>query len=84
MDGGLTAAALVSPLHHLRTAEILSKRWGPPQMTSSCHTLVCLEGTLQGLKLRVRTEFWLPSPVRLSLSREFGWNRPVSRGFALK
>jgi integrase len=22
---------LVSPLHHLRTAEILSKRWGPPQ-----------------------------------------------------
>jgi hypothetical protein len=22
---------LVSPLHHLRTAKILSKRWGPPQ-----------------------------------------------------
>src|SRR5208283_4445850 len=22
---------LVSPLHHLRTAEIPSKRWGPPQ-----------------------------------------------------
>ena len=21
---------LVSPLHHLRTAEILSRRWGPP------------------------------------------------------
>jgi hypothetical protein len=31
MDGGLTAAVLVSPPHHLRTAEILSKRWGPPQ-----------------------------------------------------
>ncbi len=23
---------LISPLHHLRTAEILSKRWGPPQV----------------------------------------------------
>jgi hypothetical protein len=22
---------LVSPLHHLRTGKILSKRWGPPQ-----------------------------------------------------
>jgi hypothetical protein len=31
MDGGLTAAVLVSPPHHLRTAEFLSKRWGPPQ-----------------------------------------------------
>ncbi len=25
---------LVSPLHHLRTAEILSKRWGPPHLPS--------------------------------------------------
>ncbi len=31
MDGGLTAAVLVSPPHHLRTAVFLSKRWGPPQ-----------------------------------------------------
>jgi hypothetical protein len=31
MDGGLTAAILVSTPHHLRTAEFLSKRWGPPQ-----------------------------------------------------
>jgi len=30
MDGGLTAAVLVSPPLHLRTPEILSKRWGPP------------------------------------------------------
>jgi hypothetical protein len=30
MDGGLRAAFLISPLHHLRTPEILSKRWGPP------------------------------------------------------
>src|SRR5713101_424391 len=32
MDGGLTAAVLISPPHHLRTAEILSKRWGPPHL----------------------------------------------------
>jgi cbb3-type cytochrome c oxidase subunit III len=33
MDGGLRAAVLVSlsPLLHLRTADFLSKRWGPPQ-----------------------------------------------------
>ena len=31
MDGGLTAAVLVSPPLHLRTDEILSKQWGPPQ-----------------------------------------------------
>ena len=30
MDGGLRAAILVSPLLHLRTAEFLSKQWGPP------------------------------------------------------
>jgi hypothetical protein len=30
MEGGLTAAVLVSPPLHLRTVEILSKRWGPP------------------------------------------------------
>jgi hypothetical protein len=30
MDGGLTAAIFISPPHHLRTAEFLSKRWGPP------------------------------------------------------
>ena len=35
MDGGLTAAVLVSPPHHLRTAEFLSKRWGPPQTSDS-------------------------------------------------
>jgi hypothetical protein len=33
MDGGLRAAVLVSPPHHLRTAEFLSKRWGPPQLS---------------------------------------------------
>ena len=31
MDGGLTANVLVSPPLHLRTSEILSKQWGPPQ-----------------------------------------------------
>jgi transposase len=31
MDGGLTAASLISPLHHLRTADFLSSRLGPPQ-----------------------------------------------------
>ena len=31
MDGGLTAAVLVSPPLHLRTLDFLSKRWGPPQ-----------------------------------------------------
>jgi hypothetical protein len=31
MDGGLTAAVLVSPPLHLRPPEILSKQWGPPQ-----------------------------------------------------
>src|SRR5579864_1087619 len=31
MDGGLTAAILVSPPLHLRTVGILSKQWGPPQ-----------------------------------------------------
>ncbi len=30
MDGGLTAAVLVSPPLHLRTDEILSNQWGPP------------------------------------------------------
>src|SRR5580692_10609739 len=33
MDGGLTAAVLLSPPHHLRTGEILSKRWGPPHLS---------------------------------------------------
>jgi hypothetical protein len=33
MDGGLTAASVVSPLHHLRTGKILSKRWGPPHLS---------------------------------------------------
>lgn len=31
MDGGLTAAILVTPPLYLRTDEILSKQWGPPQ-----------------------------------------------------
>ena len=31
MDGGLTAAVLVSPPLHLRTAVFLSKQLGPPQ-----------------------------------------------------
>jgi hypothetical protein len=30
MDGGLTAAVLLSPPLHLRMDEILSKQWGPP------------------------------------------------------
>jgi hypothetical protein len=30
VDGGLRAASWSTPLHHLRTAKILSKRWGPP------------------------------------------------------
>jgi hypothetical protein len=30
MEGGLRAAFLVSPRHHLRTPDFLSKRWGPP------------------------------------------------------
>ena len=32
MDGGLTAAVLVNPPLHLRTLDILSKQWGPPQL----------------------------------------------------
>ena len=27
---------LVSPLHHLRTTKILSKRWGPPHIATPC------------------------------------------------
>ena len=38
MDGGLTAAVLVSPPLHLRTGKILSKRWGPPQDGGSLTT----------------------------------------------
>ena len=30
MDGGLTAAILLSPPLYLRTTDFLSKRWGPP------------------------------------------------------
>ena len=30
MDGGLTAAVLLSPPLHLTTTGILSKQWGPP------------------------------------------------------
>src|SRR5438477_11804144 len=30
---------LVSPLRHLRTAEILSKRWGPPHVARHDHHL---------------------------------------------
>jgi len=40
MDGGLTAAVLVSPPLHLRTAEILSKQWGPPQTPKDAQTLL--------------------------------------------
>src|SRR6202049_4833736 len=32
MDGALTAVSVFSPLHHLRTSKILSKRWGPPHI----------------------------------------------------
>ena len=35
MDGGLTAAILVSPLLHLRMDVFLSNRWGPPQTLTS-------------------------------------------------
>src|SRR5437588_810214 len=42
MDGGLTAAFLVSPPHHLRTDEILSKRWGPPQDFNASNILVSI------------------------------------------
>ncbi len=34
MDGGLPAAVRISPLLHLKTDEILSNRWGPPQRES--------------------------------------------------
>ena len=43
MDGGLTAAVLVSPPHHLRTAEFLSKRWGPPHGDKRALFLKALE-----------------------------------------
>jgi transposase len=33
MDGGFTAAILLSPLLHLRTTDFLSKRWGPPHFS---------------------------------------------------
>src|SRR5579885_2656654 len=38
MDGGLTAASRISPLHHLRTPVCLSKRWGPPQVPEVEHS----------------------------------------------
>src|SRR5450432_932094 len=37
MDGGLRAAVRISPPLHLRTDEILSNRWGPPQNPSILH-----------------------------------------------
>src|SRR5229473_4198667 len=56
MDGGLTAAVLISPPHHLRTAEILSKRWGPPHTRSwqSERCACCLGGfSAEGARCRV-------------------------------
>ena len=53
MDGGLTAAVLVSPPLYLRTAEILSKRWGPPQILSLFASILdgC-DGEVARLKLQ--------------------------------
>src|ERR1700674_2747074 len=42
MDGGLTAASVVSPLHHLRTGKILSKRWGPPHQSQEFCALLSI------------------------------------------
>src|SRR3984885_8505895 len=50
MDGGLTAAVLVSPLLHLRTPEILSKQPGPPQQA--------FWNCLRNLKARSRARGW--------------------------
>jgi hypothetical protein len=43
---------LASPLHHLRTRQILSKRWGPPQsLRLALRRDCCVPGRLQHQKL---------------------------------
>ena len=39
MDGGLTAAILLSPPLYLRATDFLSKRWGPPQIAVDSHAV---------------------------------------------
>ena len=38
MDGGLTAAVLITPPLHLRMDDFLSNRWGPPQSSGIVST----------------------------------------------
>src|ERR1700680_1904367 len=61
MDGGLTAAVLVSPPHHLRTADFLSNRWGPP------HGYDLLPKSAPSEKLIHRLEFaWFWARARVN------------------
>src|SRR5713101_10042097 len=53
MDGGLTAASMVSPPHHLRTDEILSKRWGPPHFAAARSRAECTDPGVECLRIRV-------------------------------
>jgi len=61
MDGGFTAAILLSPPLHLRTADFLSKRWGPPQTDAF--------GVEGRLRLAARLEE-LPPHTRQSVALE--------------
>src|SRR5690242_7635942 len=54
MDGGLTAAVLVSPPLHLRTAEILSKQWGP----SHGNWLSAVNGVLSNIRNFYQQVVW--------------------------
>ncbi|MGO9966654.1 MAG: hypothetical protein ACLPY2_05245, partial [Bryobacteraceae bacterium] len=43
---------LVSPLHHLRTGKILSKRWGPPHRNAPKNSAIVLRGISNWLEIR--------------------------------
>ena len=64
VDGGLRAASWTARSHHLRTAEILSKQWGPPHRKKLREKLTCEFNKPEG---RVRRE-WV-----LRLIREYGF-----------
>src|SRR5205085_6811650 len=47
-DGAHMAASVVSPPHHLRTADFLSKRWGPPHFRhGSISSMLIVHTTLE-------------------------------------
>ena len=66
MDGGLTAAILVSPLLHLRMDDFLSNRWGPPQRTDLLRLFDAERARLEAeLLLAQRTAEYRQSIARL-------------------